>query len=158
MYSEINYRVFQPTLHSKTEWNVLNIRTSLQILMQLQMIYLSKCSFIRSPWLNLDPLWKANATLRLSTIYDYNHLQIESMLHDFSIKTMTNFYELASLIISGQGQLYITAVSKGMKDSMQLWIKLEIHIIFITEHRFAICFEFLITITHVMPCSLRSFC
>ena len=98
-------------------------------------------SFIRSPWLKLDPLWKTNATLRLSTIYDYNLLQIESTLHDFSIKTMTNFYELASLIISGQGQLYITAVSKGIKDSMQLWIKLEIRIIFITEHRFAICFE-----------------
>ena len=50
--------------------------------------------------------------LRLSTIYDYNHLQIESMLYEFSIKTMTNFYELAkaSLIISGQGQLYIKAV------------------------------------------------
>jgi len=66
--------------------------------------------------------------LRLSTMYDYNHLQIESMLYEFSIKTMTNFYyELAkaSLIISGQGQLYITAVSKGMKDGQHNVLKIQ---------------------------------
>ena len=65
--------------------------------------------------------------LRLSTIYDYNHLIIESMLYEFSIKTMTNFYELAkaSLIISGQGQLYITAVSKGMKDGQHNVLKIQ---------------------------------
>jgi len=66
--------------------------------------------------------------LRLSTIYDYNHLQIESMLYEFSIKTMTNFYyELAkaSLIISGRGQLYITAVSKGKKDRQHNVLKIQ---------------------------------
>jgi len=66
--------------------------------------------------------------LRLSTIYIYMiHLQIESMLYEFSIKTMTNFYELAkaSLIISGQGQFYITAVSKGMKDRQHNALKIQ---------------------------------